>query len=110
MDADTGRGTDSKPGGSDEGTDMILLLGERSSTTDSFRGGCTAAGGWMGVGLGTKTLLSWVNGGTSKTEKVNKYSKYKEVSPLCYTFRRSKSKIIKDYILPISISSTEGEP
>ena len=65
--ADTARGTDSKPGGSDRVTDKMLLLWESSSTTESFRGECTATGGW--IGAGAKTLLSWLNWGTSKTQK-----------------------------------------
>ncbi len=58
---DTGRGTDSKPGGSDTGTEEILLLGGSSSTTASLRGGCTAAGAWIGAGTGATALLSGVS-------------------------------------------------
>lgn len=66
---DTGRGTDSKPGGSDTGTEEILLLGGSSSTTASFRGGCTATGAWIGAGAGATTVLSGVSWGTSKTQQ-----------------------------------------
>lgn len=65
---DTGRETDSKPGGSDGVTDEIMLLGGSSSTTASFRGECTATGAWMGAGTEANALLSWVNWGTSKTQ------------------------------------------
>lgn len=68
-DTDTGRETDSKPGGSDTGTEEILLLGGSSSTTASFRGGCTATGAWIGAGTGATTLLSGVSWGTSKTQQ-----------------------------------------
>lgn len=63
---DTGRVTDSKPGGSDGGADKILLLEGSSSTIVSFRGEGDATGTWIGVGRGTKRLLSWVNWGTSE--------------------------------------------
>lgn len=65
--ADTGSA--SKPGGSDAGTDEMLLLGGSSSTTASLIGRCNATGGREGAGPGAKTLLSWVNVGTSKKQE-----------------------------------------
>lgn len=63
---DTGRGTDSKPGGSDGVTEGVLLLGGSSSTTVSFRGGGTATGTWIRAGTGAMMLPSCVSRGTSE--------------------------------------------
>lgn len=102
MGADTGRGTDSKPGGSDGGTDKILLLGGSSSTTESFRGACTAAGDWIGAGPEAKTLPSWANGGTSKTENTTAL----DLTQLLLTFRpkRFNSKTYQFLFLQLNLS------
>lgn len=72
---DTGRETDSKPGGSDGVTDEILVVGGSSSTTASVRGEWADTGGWIGDGTGATTQLSWVSLGTSKnTSGTNKVS------------------------------------
>ena len=59
----------SKPGGSDGVTEEIPFLGGKSSTTASFRGECVATGAGLGARTGAKTLLSWVDWGTSKTHR-----------------------------------------
>lgn len=100
--ADTGRGTDSKPGGSDGVTEGVLLLGESSSTTVSFRGGWTATGTWTGAGTGAMMLPSCVSRGTSEPQR-KRQDQYPDLVMINLKLRQVLN-------LPISISSTEDEP